>query len=205
MQMVTVDATSQLVPELLPGESLLWQGQPSRSVIFHRTDWTAIPFSLLWGGFSIFWEASASEFVGRAHTSPTSPPELFFILWGIPFILAGQYIIWGRFLYVAWKKARTFYGLTNKRVLVVNAGRSRTVASGHLHGMDSVTLMTRPDGIGTIEFAPEPFSQSVFSFFKRGGNQQLQMGIDLSRLAFYDIPNAATVYIQIQSLRDRAN
>jgi hypothetical protein len=44
-------------PELAAGESILWAGQPSRRVTFHKQDLFLIPFSLMWGGFAIFWEA----------------------------------------------------------------------------------------------------------------------------------------------------
>jgi hypothetical protein len=52
---ITSDVLAQIQPELLSGESLLWSGQPLRRVIFHQRDLFTIPFSLLWGGFAIFW------------------------------------------------------------------------------------------------------------------------------------------------------
>lgn len=50
--------------ELLANESLLWTGQPERRVIFHKEDILAIPFSLMWGGFAIFWEMAALGIFG---------------------------------------------------------------------------------------------------------------------------------------------
>jgi hypothetical protein len=41
------------------------------------------------------------------------------VLWGVPFVVIGQYMIWGRFLYDAWLKPRTYYGITNRRVLIL--------------------------------------------------------------------------------------
>src|ERR1700676_1199303 len=88
-------------PELTSGETTLWAGQPNTSVIFHKEDVFLIPFSLLWGGFAIFWESGVSGFWGSKGGA--SAP-FFFLLWGIPFVVIGQYLIWGRFLYVAWLK-----------------------------------------------------------------------------------------------------
>ena len=47
-------------PELTSGESILWAAQPNTSGIFHSEDLYLIPFSLLWGGFAIFWEAAVT-------------------------------------------------------------------------------------------------------------------------------------------------
>ncbi len=46
--------------ELLPGETVQWTGRPNAAVILHKEDWGTIPFSLLWGGFAIFWLLGAS-------------------------------------------------------------------------------------------------------------------------------------------------
>ena len=88
---------------------------PDPHVIFHSDDWTFIPFSLLWGGFSIFWEKQA---LNSWRSSSASNID-FMALWGIPFVLMGNYMIWGRFFHDAWLKRRTYYAVTNHRALIV--------------------------------------------------------------------------------------
>ena len=123
-------------------------------------------------------------------------------LWGIPFVIMGQYLIWGRFLYTAWKKGRTYYAVTNKRVIVVSIGFSRKLIDGYLRNLDSASLTLRSDGIGTIEFASAPLALSNWSFGRSYRGNQID--IDLSSLAFFDIPDARTVYQLIQSQREQA-
>jgi len=191
----------QFQAELLSGESLLWTGQPLRRVIFHQRDLFSIPFSLMWGGFAIFWEWGVTGDFGHSANAHAAPS--FFALWGIPFVVMGQYLIWGRFLYIAWKKGRTYYAVTNKRVVVLNAGMSRKISDAFLRNLDSVSLSTRSDGTGTIEFSPQPNAQS-FGFFK-SNRSGAQMDIDLSQLAFHDIDDARNVYQLIQAQREQAS
>jgi hypothetical protein len=187
----------QLQSELGSGESLLWSGQAEQSVVFHSSDWFAIPFSLMSGGFAIFWEWGASGHFGSgSHSTP-----LFFELWGIPFVLIGQYMIWGRFIYMAWRKARTYYGVTNRRVMVVSTGTSRKLTEGYLDNLDSLSLTTRPNGIGTIEFASAERMNPFFSGRRRRGG--IPLDIDLNRLAFLDVADARQVYQLIRSERER--
>jgi len=46
-------------------------------------------------------------------------------LWGIPFLVMGNYLVWGRFLWDAWLKRRTYYAVTDRRVLVLQEGWKR--------------------------------------------------------------------------------
>jgi hypothetical protein len=88
---------------------------PNPNMIFHSDDWVAIPFSLLWTGFIVFWETSAAN----QHST-------FMTLWGIPFLIVGNYMVWGRFLVDAWLKRRTYYAVTGQRVLILqNAWRDK--------------------------------------------------------------------------------
>jgi hypothetical protein len=187
--------------ELLAGESLLWCGQPSQRVVFHMQDLFTIPFSLLWGGFAIFWEWMATGHLG--HNSHGNAPTFFFGLWGIPFVVIGQYMIWGRFVYTAWKKRRTYYAVTNKRVFVVNTGRTRKVTDAYFQNLSGASLSTRSDGIGTIDFSPVPGTLQNWGM-TTNRNWGSQLGVDLSRLAFFDIPDVRNVYQLIQTQREHA-
>jgi len=109
------ELTALLQEEFLRDERVLWQGQPDPSKHFAPSDVFAIPFSLLWGGFALFWEASALGLVRWDGDEGRAP--LFFVLWGIPFVLIGLYLMVGRFFYKAWRKRRTLYAVTDRRVL----------------------------------------------------------------------------------------
>lgn len=102
------DVESQLAPYLLPDETLVWTGRPDPVKHVSAIDVFLIPFSLLWGGFSVFWMAAA--LVGGAPVP--------FALFGVPFVLLGVYFIFGRFIYKAKRKRQTGYGLTEGRALV---------------------------------------------------------------------------------------
>jgi hypothetical protein len=188
---------AEIQPELLAGESLLWAGQPQKKVIFHSRDWFAIPFSFMWGGFAIFWEWGVT---GGLGSSGRHSPD-FFMLWGIPFVVMGQYMIWGRFLYTAWRKGRTHYGVTNKRVLILNSGSTRKITDRYFASLDSVSLSVRSDGIGTIEFSPAAIHNP--SFWSNGRRRNNQIDIDLSQPIFHDIEDARSVYELIQAQRQQ--
>jgi hypothetical protein len=139
-------------PELSSSESVLWAGQPSRRIIFHKQDWFMIPFSLFWGGFAIFWEGAVAGLWGSGNR-PTGS-WVFGMIWGIPFVVIGQYLVWGRFFYAAWKKKRIHYGVTNRRVIVVQEGPKRHMASAYLDTLPVLIKEIGSKGIGTLRFAP---------------------------------------------------
>jgi hypothetical protein len=195
MPIIDPEASLKLQPELNSGESLLWAGRPNFRVIFHSDDWYLVPFSLLWGGFAIFWEAGVLgywETGNRGHDAPG-----FFVLWGIPFIVMGQYMIWGRFFYDAWLKRRTYYGLTTRRVLVLQESWSRKTSSIYV---DAIPTITR-DGerTGTIWFGPR---STVFSGRKRGTQSMSRFHVgDVP--VFADIDDVDAVYQMVTDLRDK--
>lgn len=170
--------------QLAPDERLLWSGQPRQGLLLRTADAFLIPFSLLWGGFAIFWEASVIA---------TDAP-FFFKLWGIPFVLVGLYIIAGRFFVDAKQRSKTYYGVTNERVIIVSGLLSRKIKSLNLRTLTDVSLDEKSDGSGTITFgATNPMSRWSGGMSWPGWGQQFTPSFELIREAkkVYDIIRSA--------------
>jgi hypothetical protein len=187
-----VEDQARLQPYVQPGEAVLWTGRPDPNRLLSGKDLFLIPFSLLWGGFAIFWEGS----VLLLGSGPNKAP-IFFVLWGIPFVLAGQYIIWGRFFVKRWQRQRTTYAVTNQRVLIL---RGRSLQSIFLSQLPPIVQSSRADGSGTLEIgnSGSPFGYGVWA---NTGMDAFSMG--RSVFAFYDIPDVTRVYGLINQARSR--
>ena len=197
---------------LEPGESLLWAGQPRKGVRFQSADIFLVPFSLMWGGFAIFWEAMVLTMSHR-HTKAI---PLFFSLWGIPFVLVGLYLIFGRFLVDAFRRSNTYYGLTDRRAIIITGLFDRQpaldlstlaglvmglghakVSSLDLRTMTDVSMTERGDGSGTITFGP----QNPYTFLAGSGWPGLRYGYVTPR--FKLIEQVMSVYMQIRAAQQK--
>jgi hypothetical protein len=182
-----VPTASALEPHLVGGERVLWTGRPDPTKRLTKTDLFAVPFSVLWGGFAIFWETSVIA----------SGAPLFFALWGIPFVAVGLYMIAGRFVYRAWLRRRTLYAVTDRRIIKLVRRRSGdTVEAVFLDAVPAVNRELRPDGSGSVMFG----SASV----QARANALLPVAVAKVEgipLAFEDIPDAAHVAELVTELR----
>jgi len=141
--MVINEASHIIQSELGPKEQFLWAGVPRKGFALRKSDAMMIPFSIMWGGFAIFWE------VGVLRTSN----ELFMKLWGIPFVVIGLYMMVGRFFVDIWWRDRTYFGLTNERVIIVIKGLfGKEVRSLDLRTLHEMTIDEQNNGNGTITF-----------------------------------------------------
>jgi hypothetical protein len=115
----------RLANELAVGEQVLWSGQPDNRRWLYPEDLVLVPFSILWGGFAIFWEASV---LMSASAHEGMGERVLFSLWGIPFVLLGVYLMVGRLFARRWVRGGSLYVLTDQRVLSFSPswkGRSR--------------------------------------------------------------------------------
>lgn len=129
-------------PRLLPGERVVWRGRPHSGLIFRPIEIFLIPFSLLWGGFAVFWNVSAWTMDG----DPT------FKLFGLPFLIAGLYITVGRFLLDISLRNRIAYFVTNKRILIEKQSVGSRTKSLDITRLPALEFDERSDGSGTIRF-----------------------------------------------------
>jgi Bacterial PH domain len=175
--------------QLGSGERVLWSGQPKQGLFLRGADIFLIPFSLLWGGFAIFWEWSVIQ--------SDAPP--FFVLWGIPFVLIGLYLIIGRFFVEAKQRERTHYAVTSERILIVSGVLARQVKSLSLRTLTDVSLSERTSGEGTISFGGASGFSSMFGGFNAWPGMGAQMGP-----RFELIPKAKSVYEEIRTAQRKA-
>jgi len=140
-------ADSTVENELRAGERLLWKGRPRSGIKLRGSDVFLIPFSLLWGGFAIFWEASV-----LTHVPGNTPIALLFPLFGVPFVLLGLYLIFGRFLVDAKRRERTEYALTNQRAIIATGVFGRKIRSIDYRLIPDTTITEKSDMSGTIAF-----------------------------------------------------
>lgn len=183
---------------LLSEERLIWSGVPDYRRIFSRQDFFLVPFSLMWGGFAIFWELSVLGLVGDGASESGDPP-FFFVLWGVPFVLVGLYFIFGRFLVKRWVRRRTIYAVTDKRVIVVRDAFGTRTDAGYIHSLPNVSVSVDRRGRGSVDFGG---SQSSGWAMARAN----PWAVGLSGLAFNDVDDAAAAVAAIESVRrtDRA-
>lgn len=133
------DARRRIQEELRAGEILLWSGKPLPGLRFEPSDFAII-------AFMTFWVAGVTYWLVRA-VNMNAP--FFFRVVGTVFLAVGLYNLIGRFFVDAWRRRRTFYGVTSDRVVVATGPRTR---SRQLDTLSDLSLDKRSDGSGTIDF-----------------------------------------------------
>jgi hypothetical protein len=133
----------ELKDYLMPNERLLWAGKPVQGLRLQKSDWFMVPFSLIWCCFSIFWIFGASLGGG------------YFGLFGIPFVLVGLYLVFGRFFYDSFLRKSAIYGVSNQRILIKEGVLSNELLSLDLKNLPALHLIQFDNGGGTITFGED--------------------------------------------------
>jgi hypothetical protein len=136
-------AREQLEPELDPGETLLWVGTPRQGVYFDL----ATTARTVWCGLAV---AFGLYVVGlRAWRDHSLPLALFCAAWcGVPALVVVQPIF-----FRPRSAAKTFYGLTERRVLIVRGLEIHETSSFPLETIP-LEVLTLGGAFGTIYLEP---------------------------------------------------
>jgi hypothetical protein len=217
---VSLDAfilQEHLRSELQPDEELLWSGQPDPRVLFSKADRFLVPFSLLWGGFALFWEGWVIYSLLQGETKSGNGGDLrFFAVFGLFFVAFGLYLMVGRFLAKRMQKSRTYYGVTNERLLTVCTLMGRRTQEIGLSSISSINKQVGSSGTDSLRFdehreTGRGLSKLVNWFDTRRQQDYGNTGLDLVGfrsddwpLAFYDIHDANEVEALVAELRSNA-
>jgi hypothetical protein len=158
--------------ELRPGERIAWTGQP----IPGRFAWrglTDVLFGIPWTAFVVFCMATASS---RGDDS--------LLLFGIPFVLIGLFLLSGPFR-MRLEAARTAYVITDKRVLILEGSwlRSTAIRSCEPQHLGDIRCVQKSDGSGDIILGCTAISVDEVA--------------DYGLLAIHDVKNAETLIRQL--------
>ena len=181
------DPARQLAAYLRPGEQLLWSGRPDPGVRFTPADAFLVPFSVMWGGFALFWEGGV--------LSSGAPP--FFVVWGVPFVAVGLYFIFGRFVYKKRNKLRTAYGLTSDRAIVAVGSSSMT--DSPIKQVPSSVRRTRDGSHVTVTFGNRGGGWPGAAYYANTGMDFFNRGT--AAVAFYDVARPEALLAAIERAR----
>ncbi|MCH8092538.1 MAG: hypothetical protein IIC57_09355 [Proteobacteria bacterium] len=177
--------------QLFDGEEILWTGRPDPSVNFDRRDLALVPFSIAWAGFAIFATAGFVKGYIEAAGSGGQEGSFLFLALAAMFSLLGLYLLVGRFFNKRWNKLRTYYALTNLRVLILETGTTSPLSGVPWDKVPAIGKTQGFVGTGTVTFA------QVRWWKTDTGNTGLEFFTLLpSRkvTAFYDIAEVDRVY-----------
>lgn len=132
-------------PYIIAGESILWKGKPEKGNIFTRRELVLLPFSLMVCGFSLFWEYMAMQ-----------TGQLFPILWGLPIVGIGFYMLIGRYIQAAYLRNKTFYVITSKKVIVKKGNR---ISMYDGHDLPPMEVEIHKNGNGTLLFYEDVYTR----------------------------------------------
>ncbi len=150
-------ATKIIKEYLHPAETLIWSGQPKGGIVFEIVDFFKTIYILVFIAFTYF----AVKLIAQVSI-------LLAIPIGLLFFTAGLILGIGRFFIDSRLKSNTFYGLTDKRIIIVSKLFPKKVQSVQLDSKLKIEFLPNFDGTATIDLGikePTGFGQGGVSWF----------------------------------------
>ena len=158
-----------------------------------------IPFGLIWGGFALLWEANEIVQLLIFDKDYSFAIGLVHILFGLPFVFVGVYLVIGRFVFKKRDKKNTLYVVTDKRILIIKDSPER-VTPLYINQIDSINKSISGSGLGTIKFGIDsPFHR----FYSNTGLEVPWLFHGGSAPAFYDIHDTEAVFDILNSIKSK--
>ncbi|MBQ7377271.1 MAG: helix-turn-helix transcriptional regulator [Clostridia bacterium] len=180
--------------DLSDGERLLWHGQPNKNRLFTSADAVNIPVSLFFLAFSVWWTYLAIL------------ANAWLLCVSIPLFLVALHLLLFRFLVKRYVKGRTYYALTDARILLIYDGKDqRQIRSIPYSEVRDVRMTLAGQG-GSLYFDVYGYVAVSRAASQRIDNTGLTTGVGDAN-AFFDLADPKsvlqTVQEQIALLKDK--
>jgi hypothetical protein len=186
--LVSITPPPEIAATLDRGERVIWSGQPPHGLMLRGMDAFLIPFAVVWTSIPLFGAVTALR--GPKGDPVAALPVLLFVVIGL-------YLLIGRFFVDAAQRRRTFYALTNERILIVSGLWSRDVRSLSLRSLGEMDVSARASGQGTISFGRSPYGSFAMAGWPDGKRMLPPM--------FEMIPDVAALAKLIRDAQRAAN
>ena len=107
--------------------------------------------------------------------------------------------MFGRFLFKRWKKQKSYYVITNKRIIALTKICGIHIHNINIKDISDINKIVRSDGIGTLSFTNK--YSSAFIHNRWYANTGIDLCHFLSPLSFFDIKEANKVYKLIMDVK----
>lgn len=174
---------------LQKGETLLWAGQPKGGIIIEKDDKPLMIAGMI---FIVFM--SLIMLIGFQLYSISTSVGILLVLLVLPFMLLGFYLLIGRLLIDKQNRSRTFYGLTEKRLLLKSRLPMAKIQSISITLLTEMNIVENRDGTGTI---------SLFKLDEEDEKNSLLGGKDLDS-NLVQIEDVRQIYNLIKELQYEA-
>lgn len=203
----------QFLEHLLSGERVLWVGKPEKVGLYQGWEFIAIP---IWGWVIPFSAAliySGIEGLTKDYKTGNFMDTWLPILLGVIFLPAGFYGAFWRYVIRKRKINRTFYAVTEKRLLMLSVksrGKNKELQLNcqpkelYLDSIKSIDTQINKEGTGTLIFSDGkkfllPKRKEKLADLPEGGREP--WGYSDNTFAFCNIKEARKVYEIIEKIR----
>ena len=157
MIVVDIDVKQLVKDELDSSEELIWEGRPIAKVFTARSG-VALAFGLMFTAFSFFWTASLLK-ENTVSILPMTLIERIFPFFSLPFLAVGIWLMLSPY-WMYRETQRTVFVITNKRCIIITAGRTKKVKAYVNSRINSIEKTEYSDGSGDLIFAREQYTTS---------------------------------------------
>lgn len=193
-------------------EKVLWTGQPEKFLIFDRRELYYLPISIVTFFFNLgslfIFVISMLNIILDMDKSLTGNQGINTLIMILSFIISIIlfYVSIGRFFYKNWKIKKTYYAVTDSRIIVLIDTWKRRLEEINLNKVDGLSKIVYSNEKGTIRFESSEFADvDLWSLYIYTGFDLLYKftqgySVENYSIVFYNIKRTEEVWNIIQEI-----